>query len=427
MAKKLVKKKPVHPAVASLDQRVKTDPALLARVLKDPGLRSKLPDKYLSSGQREGRRLNMPVIPGSGVTNRQAESQAQTQVDLQFGPNALGKEEQRGRDQLGWYQQYQNDLRTHAQNVGGINAQANVANQALSQGIRALADQALAQQKAGDAAQAKVTGATPADNTKTASDASAVRQALVGALGTQQAGTGASRQSYADTLANVVAPGQRLQAGAVGQQRVRDLTAKQGVVKADALGKIVAGESKNLTDAENQKLAFAIATGHDATSLANAKLGAATTAAGRAQAAEDKRQQRAVTMRGQDLTHGDRVAGRNKPPKVKPAKSGLLTPLQQNGIRGTIDKVVGQLTSGAGGYARAATGTIKTPDGKVIPNTNSAIIKSLIAGGISREQAHVIVSLYRNNGKLGPDGVKAAHALGLKVNGHYPTLKGSKK
>ena len=38
-----------------LATRVKRDPALLERALKDPGLRSKLPDKYLTQAQRDSR------------------------------------------------------------------------------------------------------------------------------------------------------------------------------------------------------------------------------------------------------------------------------------------------------------------------------------------------------------------------------------
>ena len=43
MAKKATKPAPKK----SLADRVKTDPGLLRRALKNPGLRSKLPDQYL--------------------------------------------------------------------------------------------------------------------------------------------------------------------------------------------------------------------------------------------------------------------------------------------------------------------------------------------------------------------------------------------
>jgi hypothetical protein len=42
----------------TLSQRVKRDPALLARALADPGLRARLPDSYLSPAQRASRRRN---------------------------------------------------------------------------------------------------------------------------------------------------------------------------------------------------------------------------------------------------------------------------------------------------------------------------------------------------------------------------------
>jgi hypothetical protein len=43
----------------SLEQRVKNDPKLLKRVLANPGLRSKLPAKYLTPAQQQQRKTNV--------------------------------------------------------------------------------------------------------------------------------------------------------------------------------------------------------------------------------------------------------------------------------------------------------------------------------------------------------------------------------
>lgn len=71
-----------------LAARVKHNPVLLKRALADPGLRSKLPMKYLTVQQRKARNKNQwygsPVLPNADVTNRDMARARQAQEYLQF-------------------------------------------------------------------------------------------------------------------------------------------------------------------------------------------------------------------------------------------------------------------------------------------------------------------------------------------------------
>lgn len=228
----------------TLAQRIKADPALKAKYLKNPGLRSKLPTQYLTPEQRAMRAQNAynaaPITPGSTVTNRALalESKNATTVRYDQQDQALAKQLERQqalqRDTGGWYDTYKADLARHAQNTQAINAQAQQQIQGLGNSMRAM-----------DAAG---TNPTTAD-----SQASLVRQQMLAGFGSQQAATGAANNQYADLLANVVAPTQGLQARAGAAQRTRDvgdqitaLQAEKGAYGAEYRATRTADETKNV-------------------------------------------------------------------------------------------------------------------------------------------------------------------------------------
>jgi hypothetical protein len=227
----------------TLAQRIAADPALKARYLSNPGLRSKLPDSMLTPAQRKVRQTNAynatPITEGSTVTNAQLAQEAANATRVRYGPQeqALGAQQQRatslGNDQNSWYDAYRAELATHAANTQQIGAQAVTQDAQLAQGARGLdQSQATAQQQQ-MAADAATRGATVDPSlARTASDASAVRQQMLAGFGSQQAATGAAHSQYADTLAHVVAPTQQLQARAQAANKVQDIvnqiTALQG-------------------------------------------------------------------------------------------------------------------------------------------------------------------------------------------------------
>lgn len=210
----------------TLAQRAKKDPELLKRALANPGLRSKLPSSMLTRELRQSRqqniRLKQPIAPGSTTTERDLARESASAMDVKYGPVqqqqqvALGQEQARGRDVGGWYDQYLKAVAQHSQNVQGIGAQAGQIGQGLQQGVTGLGQAGLAMVQNPANADAAARGATAGDLAPMENKALAVRQALTGSFVAQQAAQNAAQQTYADTLANVVAPGQKL--GAMAQQ-----------------------------------------------------------------------------------------------------------------------------------------------------------------------------------------------------------------
>jgi hypothetical protein len=221
-------------AKKSLAERVKNDPALLRRVLANPGLRSKLPAHYLTKSQRAKRELNTrmkaPIVPGSGVTEGQLARDSRAAMDTRYGAREaaeredLGEETTRARDvggPGGFYDQYLAQVAQHSKNIQAIGANAATAGQALQNGVTGLSAAGLTGLQNPATADAAARGATAGDLSGMANQATAIRQALTASFVAQQNAQNAGAQGYADTRANVVAPGQKLGAQVMAQGRVR--------------------------------------------------------------------------------------------------------------------------------------------------------------------------------------------------------------
>jgi hypothetical protein len=178
----------------------------LARRQKDPGLRSKLPSKYLTPAQRAQReqnaRLNAPVTPGSSYTNRMAAKESQAQVQQKYGQADQQLTEQLQRSQgvqsqiPAWYDQYRQTLQAQQQGQAQGYAQAAQQYQALQAGIQSQAAQG--QQQVGDL-QAEIQnlgGAADLGATQVAANAAAQRGAYAGNLGQVVAAQGANNAAY---------------------------------------------------------------------------------------------------------------------------------------------------------------------------------------------------------------------------------------
>lgn len=228
------------------NKRKPLTPERVAQLRANAGTRAALPDKYLTPQQRAQRalnqRLDQTVTPGSSLTYRQLAHQRQASLDTQFGPQeqALGQQlssqQQLNRDLQSGFDAYLADLRSHAQNTGNIVGAANQANQQLVGSIGNLRTDV---------------GGSPAQGD--ADQAAAVRQKLLASFGVQQAGAGQANQTYADTLANVVGPGQKLQSIAQGgrnEQAIRGkltgLAAQRGAAGQQYDADTIAAEAKNV-------------------------------------------------------------------------------------------------------------------------------------------------------------------------------------
>lgn len=218
----------------------------VAKLIQSPGTRSAVPTEYLPENLRKQRemntRLNAPVVQGSSVTNRDASRQAQAGADVKYGDairqqnTGIGQSEQLAKDQAGWFDDYRRalkDAQGDTQQIG----------QRTTEQIQSLAG----------ALQAPNTAGFSAENMDDASKAAAVRKAILGNLGAVQTAQAGNANSYANQLANVVAPGQKLaaQAQAAGKTKtLRDelagLLKEQGSYKEQLKGDIAASESKNV-------------------------------------------------------------------------------------------------------------------------------------------------------------------------------------
>jgi hypothetical protein len=289
-------KKPLAP----LAQRVKTDPALLARVLANPGLRGQLPDKYLSPTQLQARKQNQYVrdigdigTPLSGTSLVNAATQA---VKSEFDPLLanIGRNEQVVNKSAGiqgdWAKRYYGDLSgllggiVGAQDTANAAAMKDVANRGqATQGAISAADQAAQQRLAQDAAVrgSDVQGSAPADlaartaqqqglaameAARNAASTSSFGGAQAAFLRGLQGATAQQGGEYQQTIAN----NQMGRLNELGQQRA-DLNTKQQGAFTDTLLKLRQNETQNaitsaglLSDQQRAQLGAA----SDAASLA---------------------------------------------------------------------------------------------------------------------------------------------------------------
>jgi len=236
VAKKPSSKKPKSKGTP-LAQRLAHDPALVKKYQSNPGLRAKYLtgalEKYLTPAQKQTRqtnaRLNQPIAPGSKTTERDLAHEAQAAVGVRYGPQdrALGQQlgvaMQTERDTGSLYDQYQQALQQHAAAVQAYQAGAQNALAGTAAGITGLGQQAaVGMAQAAAPTQSAVAGPS-ADMATLANQALAVRQGVMGTFQGQQALQGSAANTYADALANVVAPGQKLGALAQARGRTRDI------------------------------------------------------------------------------------------------------------------------------------------------------------------------------------------------------------
>lgn len=235
----------------------------VARLLSNPATRHLLADRFLTPVQQQTRKTNAfnaaPVVPGSTVTNKDLASQRAAAAALKYG----GAETQAGRDiasrqtavgqTAGYFDQYLADLRSHEANQAQINAQSQAAMQGLTGSVQGLGQQAGQVVAQGNQGTQAALGMAPASITQDASNASMIRQALTASLGAMLTGQGASAQSYADTLAHVVGPGQKLQGvtraqGDVtkAQQARSDLAKEKGAFEQQFENEFKTNEAKNV-------------------------------------------------------------------------------------------------------------------------------------------------------------------------------------
>lgn len=96
---------------------VLADPKRLAKWKSNPGLRGKLPEKYLTPEQRLARRMGQEIFPGAGITGFEQARQAKSATDQVYGPQKIALQDQANtvaaqrQRNAGWWDQYVGQLR----------------------------------------------------------------------------------------------------------------------------------------------------------------------------------------------------------------------------------------------------------------------------------------------------------------------------
>lgn len=409
-------------------------PGRISKLASNPGTRAALVDKFLTPAQLRQRqlnqRLNTPVTPGSSLTNRDLAHQRSAATTVEYGAadQALGAKlagaQQQQKDQASWYQQYQDQVNKLRGDIANNSDQAVTQAQGLTSAVGQLGKDT-----------AVGTGSVADD----ASKASAIRQALSASFGAMMASKGTNAKNYADQLADVVVPGQKLTAlnqsakdvGSVRDQ-IAALAREKGAYGSKFMSDTVANEQKNVL--ANQALTGKTAAEQAANALKAAGLSETTrshkanenikkqSAAQKVAADAAKINQYGYTASAWSaLTTAQRQAEikrfkqTGKTSKTAPASGpGSLPPATEANRVSLINKV----------YDALRTGKVQVKD----PVTGAVSIRRMKPEQV-RDQfqaqhmdPHVLntaLSLFHNNGKLGKFGVREAQHAGVHVNGNW--------
>ncbi len=414
--------------------------------LANPGERSKLPASALTPQQRQQRQMNQrldaPIanLPGtpyqSSTTERQLAHQANAATTVEFGGSeqatkqALAQAVQHQQNVGSYYDDYRTQLQALQGQAQAFNAGAMAAAQQYPGMVTGLAGQTQQQVQQNQASRGPEQGAIGAQTTATdASNAAAVGQSTAAALGANQALLGGVQQTYLGQLANNVAPAQKIQAvnqaqtGITNAQSdIKTLKQKEGAYNSSYRQNARDSETKNLlagaTLGLNAQKASDTNKNADATRKANSDAKAATLKQ-QIRSESDRHAEaiaRAKTDRdrlAETKRHNKEMADirrANKGKTIKPATGpGSISSSAENSVVSKVNQL------------KQLMGHSVWPGGprKGKPMTAEEVRHHYQAQGVDDNIIHLAYSLAKNNGQVGPDGVKAAHALGIHVNGRW--------
>jgi hypothetical protein len=390
----------------------------------------------------KNQRLDAPIanLPGtpyqSSTTERQLAHQANAATTVQYGgeegatKQALAQAVQHQTNVGTYYDDYQNQLKQLQTQAQAFNAGAAAAAQQLPGMVTGLAGQTQQTIQQGQAARGPEQGAIGAATTaQNASNATAVGQSMAGALAANQQLLGATNNTYMSNLANNVAPAQKIQAVnqaqtpiTNAQSDIKTLKQKEGAYNSNYRTSARQDEVKNLlagaTLGLNAQKASDANKNADATRKANSDAKAATLK--QQIAAETNRHAEALARASNDKArlaetkrHNKEMAQirKNNPNKtITPATGpGSLSSSAENSVVSKVNQLRQLMTHSV------------WPGGprKNKPMTAEEVRHHYQAQGVDDNIIHLAYSLAKNNGQVGPDGIRAAHALGIHVNGRW--------
>lgn len=200
-----------------------------------------------------------PIVTGSSLTNWDVKKAGKAAAHLQYGGKIRAEKQDinqahQYRSDIGsYYDDYLKQLAAHSHQAQQFGAAASNQITGLQQGVTGLSTADLTGMQGQANQDAAARGTTAGDTSQMASNATAIRQALVGTFAGQQAGVNAARNNYASSLAHVVGPGQKLQAQAqaLGNERkarqaLTDTRGDVGAFKQKYKTETRASEAKNV-------------------------------------------------------------------------------------------------------------------------------------------------------------------------------------
>lgn len=356
-------------------ERNRWTPEKVAAAVKNPGTRANVPAGLLPENLRRQREQNVrfaqPLVEGSSLTYGDVARRRKADETLQFGADPVGRAQANERTTASWFDQYQRDLEQHRQRVEGYGQSAN----------------AQAQSLAAQAGQVSAPAGMSSENQQVAANAAAVRGQLAGGQGIELA----ERGRAANTLASLMqASGSGSKAQALGQARrnTEDVRSKLGAFRTKYMADARDSESKNV-------LAVQLATGKLAASAAE---GAADRAA---KAAENK---------------ADRAADAGKVNQYgyTNAQWSKMTPEQRRQAAADWKKATTGSRGGSGGATREA-------QNRLLNNASSAAaaVADLRKKGYTRAEAQRLLQTGRAsqtvNGTKIPAISKVEDSVALRV------------
>jgi hypothetical protein len=226
-------------------------------------------------------KLNAPIVPGSTITERALAAAVNAAAKTKYGgvlqsqQQAINQAKQAATDiggKGGFYDQYLAQLATHVANINAIATQSNAQMAQLPTAVTGLATAETNSLQNALNANAAARGAQAGNLGPQASGAATTSQALAANYAAQQTGVNQANQNYADTLAHVVAPAQKLTAQTQAQTKVQAARQARQETKSEVGAFKTQTAAQMRSDEEKNVLAQETLTGNQAVAAANVKL-----------------------------------------------------------------------------------------------------------------------------------------------------------
>lgn len=389
-------------------------------LLANPGTRRLVPTADLPQNLARKRllndRLDQEVVPGSPLTERGLAREANAAVDVQYGDQKRLYERQ-AQATPGYYAAYLNQLRSQQQ-----------------------ADAQRSANTAG-AIGALYSSGPQAPNSQQ-SNVGAMQAGTVQALGAAQGNYSSALQAAAQAggiqALQAVKAKQAELAGTMGSANQQYRSKRRSEEFTNVATAALTGQKQDTADADfSAQTGFTpaqwaqLSPSEKLDALKKASRAKAKPATPKAPPADQpykygytKKEWLALPLaERQRITKANETKPGKKGKDDKPTTGpGSVSPAEEHKRVDQVDKVYGLLRNPIIELKNPTTGTVTTK--RLSP---TQMRDHLRAQGINPNVLRVALSRFHNKGAVGPDGISAAHALGIHVGGRWKRVKGPKK